>query len=87
MTTPDVKAVDIDAGLGDAFAKAANGPEQVEEVNVWCRGSHQGYGQAVDGDASEDQPESKVGKLVRYRADCEIKYREKILVCNRPMLT
>ena len=64
VTTPDIQAVDIEAGLDGASAKAANGPDEVEEVNVWCHRCYQRYRKAIDGYASEDQPEPKVGELV-----------------------
>ena len=54
MTTPDVKAVDVDACLDGAFTKVRNGPKQVEEVNVRCCFCHQHYGQPVEGEANQD---------------------------------
>ena len=56
VASPDIQAVDIEASLDEAPAKAVDGPEQVEDVDAWsCRG-HQCYGNAEEEDPQENQP-------------------------------
>ena len=46
VTTPDIQAVNIEAGLDGASTKAHDSKEEVEEVNVWCHRCYQHYRQA-----------------------------------------
>ena len=56
VASPDIQAVDVESGLDCATTKAADDPEQVEDIDAWGCRSHQCYGYAIDDDPQENQP-------------------------------